>query len=73
MSVLENERNYLLKGGVVMLQDWGELRVSVVFTVTEHQRCLKLGTQLSLSVWLPFTACQAAGSPADVNRLIFKK
>lgn len=50
MSVLENERNYLLKGGVVMLQDWGELRVSVVFTVTEHQRCLKLGTQLSLSV-----------------------
>ena len=50
MSVLENGRNYLLKGGLIMLQHRVELRVSVVFTVTEHQRCLKLGTQLSVSV-----------------------
>lgn len=38
------------KRGLIMVEDQVGPKVSIAFTVAQHQRCLKLGTQLSLSV-----------------------
>lgn len=49
-GVEKNGVSFPLKGGVITAQDRVEQRVSVTFTVSKHQRCLKQRTQLSVSV-----------------------
>lgn len=52
-----------------LVQGW----VSGAFTVKGTAEMAQPRAQLSVSVWLSFSECRAVGSPADVNRLIFKK
>lgn len=59
------------KRRVIMVQGWVEPRAGVTLLLL-NIKDVKLGAQSSLTAWLSFSACQAAGSPADVNRLIFK-